>query len=167
MSDSCCYGVAADIFALGGCLYYALSDLQPFKGKCREDIVYSIVHRSPAKTRDFIRMLMYKEPTLRPTAEEACQVLRNPEHSFFSDAVSELMDVRQPPITGVGTLLQRIGRCLRKRATAVRRNCADLARRSRISRRSSKSVVPFDDLTLVVPDDPGQKKAPRATSTTK
>ena len=39
------------------------------------------------------------------------------------------------------------------------RNCADLARRSRISRRSSKSVVPFDDLTLVVPDDPGQKKA--------
>lgn len=178
VSDSCCYGVAADIFALGGCLYYALSDLQPFKGKCREDIVYSIVHRSPdlgrpefkyvsAKTRDFIRMLMYKEPTLRPTAEEACQVLRNPEHSFFSDAVSELMDVRQPPITGVGTLLQRIGRCLRKRATAVRRNCADLARRLRISRHSSKSVVPFDDLTLVVPDDPGQKKAPRATSTTK
>eukprot|EP00435_Cladocopium_sp_Y103_P017612 s1381_g4.t1 len=33
VSDSCCYGAAADIFALGGCLYYALSDLQPFKGK--------------------------------------------------------------------------------------------------------------------------------------
>lgn len=28
------------------------------------------------------------------------QVLRNPEHAFFSDAVSELMDMRQPPITG-------------------------------------------------------------------
>ena len=28
------------------------------------------------------------------------EVLRNPEHVFFSDAVSELMDVRQPPITG-------------------------------------------------------------------
>lgn len=33
----------------------------------------------------------------------AMQVLRNPEHSFFSDAVSELMDVRQPPITGHGS----------------------------------------------------------------
>ena len=31
------------------------------------------------------------------------------------------------------------------------RNCASLARRS-ISRNSCKSVVPFDDLSLVVPD---------------
>ena len=36
-------------------------------------------------------------------AGHAMQVLRNPEHSFFSDAVSELMDVRQPPITGHGS----------------------------------------------------------------
>jgi len=170
VTDTCCYGPPADIFALGGCLYFALSDLQPFKGKCREDIIVSIMHRSPdlgrpefkyisAKTRDFVRMLTYKEPTLRPTAAEACQVLRNPEHAFFSDAVSELMDMRQPPITGVSTLMQRIGRCLRKKATVVRRNCASLARRS-ISRNSCKSVVPFDDLSLVVPDAP---KAPRTT----
>lgn len=164
VEDAFGYGPPADIFALGGCLYFALSDLMPFKGKSREDVMYSILNRTPdlgrqefkettAKTKDFIRMLMYKDPMLRPTAIEACQVLRNPEHSFFSDAVSELMDVRQPPITGVSTLLQRVGRCLRKRATAVRRNCADLARRSRLSRHSAKSVVPFDDLSLVVPTD--------------
>ena len=94
--------------------------------------MWSILHRSPdlarsefkyvsAKTRDFIRMLMYREPQLRPTAAEACEVLRNPEHSFFSDAVSELMDVRQPPITGVGSLVQRVSRLARKKTAMARR----------------------------------------------
>ena len=95
-------------------------------------MVWSILHRSPdlarsefkyvsAKTRDFVRMLMYREPQLRPTALEACQVLRNDEQSFFSEAVSELMDVRQPPITGISSLVQRVGRFARKKTAVARR----------------------------------------------
>jgi len=152
------YGLPADIFALGGCLYFSLSNLQPYRGKCREDVISHILHRSPdvsrpefkdvsAKTQDFLRMLMYRDPSARPTAEEACQVLRNPEHSFFSDAVSELMDVHQPPITGLRSLLHRLGRNFRKHATAFR----GLAGLSKAGRKR-RTVVPFDDLAGLVTD---------------
>jgi len=151
VGDHCTYGLPADIFALGGCLYFALSDLPPFRGKCREDLVRSILHRNPdlrrpefkhvsAKTSDFVRMLMYKDALSRPTADEACLVLRNPEHSYFSDAVSELMDVRQPPITGVSSLVQRISRYIQKQAAIVR----TLGRR-----KDRRSVAPFDDVAII------------------
>eukprot|EP00439_Symbiodinium_sp_Y106_P017536 s692_g2.t1 len=128
------YGLPADIFALGGCLYFSLSNLQPYRGKPTfvrsQDVSRPEFKDVSAKTQDFLRMLMYRDPSARPTAEEACQVLRNPEHSFFSDAVSELMDVHQPPITGLAGGLAGLSKAGRKRRT----------------------VVPFDDLAGLVPD---------------
>lgn len=71
------YNYAVDWWALGVIICEMLSGEQPFHGDTRQDIFESIVNAEPdipeciePTTRDFIRLLLNKDPTKRPTFDE-------------------------------------------------------------------------------------------------
>ncbi|MFC9705315.1 protein kinase [Streptomyces sp. NPDC056943] len=75
-------GPAADVFALGGVLTYALNGLGPFGGDSPYAIAWNVVHEDPAPVlgegplHELIGRCLSKDPAARPTPTQILDLLR-------------------------------------------------------------------------------------------
>ncbi|MER5712745.1 protein kinase [Streptomyces sp. NPDC002122] len=75
-------GPAADVFALGGVLTYALNGLGPFGGDSPYAIAWNVVHEDPAPVagegplHELIGRCLRKDPAARPTPTQILDLLR-------------------------------------------------------------------------------------------
>jgi len=98
VAPNCCYGVPADVFAVGSCLYFMIAGHVAYRGSDREQIVESTLACKPnynlpkieplrAETKRFMQLLMQLAPQRRPTAAEALRMVQglnseNPSKEF-------------------------------------------------------------------------------------
>ncbi|UWE10481.1 protein kinase domain-containing protein [Actinacidiphila bryophytorum] len=74
-------GPAADIFALGSVLAYAVTGAAPFAGSSDQSVMYRIVHEAPDLSaladplREVVEGCLAKDPALRPSPDELTAAL--------------------------------------------------------------------------------------------